>query len=438
MAFVPVYILILAFTITVDYFAAIWMESSQGKKRRYLLIASIVVNIGTLALFKYFNFFNENLTTILDQSGLHNPVPYLNLLLPIGLSFHTLQSLSYTIEVYRGNQKAERHFGILALYVMFFPQLVAGPIERPQNLIHQFRKKHPFNYEMVVCGLRQMLWGFFMKLVVADRLAIYVDAVYNNPRHHTGGSLGLATIFFSFQIYCDFAGYSNIAIGAARVLGIDLMTNFNIPFSAKSITEFWRRWHISLSSWFRDYLYVPLGGNREGITRFYLNIFIVFLLSGIWHGAGWLFIVWGALHGFYLVFARITQQWRAQLSRFLGITNYPVIHGMLQMGTVFLLVGFSWIFFRATNLEDAFLIAGKVLKSPFSKVFIPSLPIFIYSIIALAVLIFHEVISYRKKTELFWFAQPNRVLRWGAYISIVMLILTMGVFDGSQFIYFQF
>ena len=200
--------------------------------------------------------------------------------------------MSYTIEVYRGNHKAERHFGIYALYVMFYPQLVAGPIERPQNLMHQFYEKHYFEYHRVVEGLKLMLWGLFMKLVIADRLAIYVNAAYNNPEQHTGQTLALATVFFAFQIYCDFAGYSSIAIGAAKVMGFNLMTNFNRPYFARSISEFWKRWHISLSSWFRDYLYISLGGNRVKVPRMYFNLFFVFLISGLWHGADWTFIIW--------------------------------------------------------------------------------------------------------------------------------------------------
>ena len=229
MAFVPVYILILGFTIVVDYFAGIYLENSSGKQRKIYLIASLIANIGVLAFFKYYNFLNDNLSVLLNGLGYQNSIPRLSILLPIGLSFHTFQAMSYTIEVYRGRQPAERNFGIYALYVMFYPQLVAGPIERPQNLLHQFYEKHPFDYERIVSGLRQMLWGLFKKIVIADRLAIYVNTVYNNAEHHNGNTLVVATIFFAFQIYCDFSGYSDIAIGAARVMGFKLMTNFNRP-----------------------------------------------------------------------------------------------------------------------------------------------------------------------------------------------------------------
>src|ERR1043165_6740014 len=297
--FVPIYILILAFTIVVDYWAGRLIEDHRHQ-RRPLLLASLIVNIGFLAFFKYYNFLNENLTHLLGLAGRNNPIPALRILLPIGLSFHTFQAMSYTIEVYRGNQKAERHFGIYALYVMFYPQLVAGPIERPQNMLHQFHRKVGFNYDRVVAGLRLTLWGLFKKIVIADRLSIYVDAVYNNATHHSGITCIVATIFFAFQIYCDFSGYSGIALGAAKVLGIDLMENFRRPYLATSIKDFWSRWHISLSTWFRDYLYIPLGGSRVKMPRHILNLLIVFMVSGLWHGANWTFLIWGALHGLYL------------------------------------------------------------------------------------------------------------------------------------------
>jgi D-alanyl-lipoteichoic acid acyltransferase DltB (MBOAT superfamily) len=261
MYFLPVYILILGFTIVVDYFAGIYIAQSEGRRRKMFLTASLIANIGVLAFFKYYNFLNFNISQLLGSFGYKDPIPHLDILLPVGLSFHTFQAMSYTIEVYRGHQKPEKHFGIYALYVMFYPQLVAGPIERPQHMLHQFHEKKQFNYDRVVQGLRIMLWGFFKKIVVADRLAIYVDAVYNNAHFHSGISMWMATWFFGFQIYCDFSGYSDIAIGAAKVMGYDLMTNFKRPlFNSKSVQEFWQRWHISLMTWFRDYLYGSVDG----------------------------------------------------------------------------------------------------------------------------------------------------------------------------------
>ena len=300
-SFIPAYILILALTILVDYYAVIQIDKSQGRRRKLFLIFSIVITCVILFIFKYFNFFNSNISSLAAFLHWNYPIKYLNIILPIGLSFHTFQSLSYVIEVYRGNQKPEKHFGIYALYVMFYPQLVAGPIERPQNLLHQFWEKHSFDYENARTGLMMMLWGLFKKVVIADRLSVYVNAVYDHPHQFTGLPVILATIFFAFQIYCDFSGYSDIAIGAARVMGFRLMTNFSYPYSSQSIGEFWKRWHISLSTWFKDYVYISLGGNRVSIRRLYFNLLITFLISGLWHGANWTFVIWGGLNGLYLI-----------------------------------------------------------------------------------------------------------------------------------------
>ena len=264
MAFIPYYIIILFVVILIDYSAGIKIEKCIGRARRSWLIASLMANIGLLAMFKYYNFFNSNIEQIATLLNWNYGIPYLRLILPIGLSFHTFQSMSYTIEVYKGNYKAEKNLAIYALYVLFYPQLVAGPIERPQNLLPQFRENHRFDYQNVRTGLMMMLWGLFKKIVIADRLSIYVNQVYSNPDKYHGWAVLVAIFFFAFQIYCDFSGYSDIAIGAARVMGIRLMTNFDYPYSAKSISEFWHRWHISLSTWFRDYFYISLGGNRVG------------------------------------------------------------------------------------------------------------------------------------------------------------------------------
>ncbi|HPH53740.1 MAG TPA: MBOAT family O-acyltransferase, partial [Bacteroidales bacterium] len=319
----------------IDYFAGILIENSEGKRRKLFLILSLIANIGVLAVFKYHNFLNENLTFLMHGFGLSNPIPYLSIILPIGLSFYTFQAMSYTIEVYRGNQKAERHFGIFSLYIMFYPLLLAGPIERPYNLLPQLRIKQDFEYTRVVEGLRLMLWGLFKKLVIADRLAIYVNAVYNNYEAHNGTTLILASIFFTFQIYCDFSGYSDMAIGAAKVMGIKLMNNFNRPYFSRSMSEFWKRWHISLSSWFRDYVYITLGGNRVSIPRWYLNLFIVFLISGLWHGANWTYVIWGALNGFYLIFAIISQGFRNKAKRLVGLDKLPWLNNLLEVMITF-------------------------------------------------------------------------------------------------------
>jgi len=437
MAFIPIYILILGFTIVVDYFAGIYIENAKGKRRKLLLITSLVANIGVLAVFKYWNFIVDNLSYLLKGFALDNPLPHLSILLPIGLSFHTFQAMSYTIEVYRGHQKAERNFGIYSLYVMFYPQLVAGPIERPQNLLHQFRERFDFDYDRVVSGLRLMLWGFVKKIVIADRLALYVDAVYNNPDQHGGLTLILATVFFAFQIYCDFSGYSDIAIGAARVMGFKLMTNFNRPYFSKSISEFWKRWHISLSTWFRDYLYISLGGNKVSIPRWYFNLFFVFLVSGLWHGASWTFIIWGALNGFYLVFALWTQGLRNKLNKITGLARLPQVHQAMQIAVTFFLTCFAWIFFRANNVDEAFTIISKMATLS-GSLWYESPSMMIYSFAAIFLLLAMESKQEYYKGSFTLMHNKNWLVRNLTYAFLIILILLVGVFDGGQFIYFQF
>lgn len=435
MYFIPVYILILAGTIVIDYFSGILIEKSKGKERKYYLIVSLISNILVLAIFKYYNFILDNLVVVLESIGLHNHLSYLSILLPVGLSFHTFQAMSYTIEVYRGNQKAEKHFGIYALYVMFFPQLVAGPIERPQNVIHQFHNKINFSFSNLIEGSKLILWGFFIKVVVADRLSVYVNAVYNNVGNHSGLTLLLATFFFSFQIYCDFAGYSYIAIGSAKVLGFDLMTNFRRPYFAKTISEFWSRWHISLSTWFRDYLYLPLGGNRVKKNRWYFNLFIVFLISGIWHGANWTFVIWGALNGFYLIFAIITQKYRDSLNSFFGLNKNRFVFNCIQIITTFLLTSFAWIFFRANNVNDAFEIINKISNGVLSNLFI-RYEVFFAVLIGLTILFLKEIREEYFLNKIKFF--NNSIVRILIYTTLIVLILLLGVFDSGQFIYFQF
>jgi len=437
MAFVPIYILILGFTIVIDYFAGKYIENAEGKKRKLFLIFSLVANIGVLAIFKYYNFLNHNFSFLMYGFGLTNPIPYLSILLPIGLSFHTFQAMSYTIEVYRGRQKAERHFGIYSLYVMFYPQLVAGPIERPQNLLHQFREKYDFEYDRVVEGLKLMLWGLFKKLVIADRLAIYVNTVYNNSEQHNGKAFILATIFFAFQIYCDFSGYSDIAIGAAKVMGFKLMTNFNRPYLARNISEFWKRWHISLSTWFKDYLYISLGGNRVSIPRWYFNLLLVFIISGLWHGANWTYIIWGALNGFYLIFAIISQGFRNKINRLTGIEKLPHLNYLLQVLVTFMLSCFAWIFFRANNVTDALSIIKKI--STFGgSIFVENPSMMIYSFFGIFLLLFVELKKEFYTGDFSFFSNSSWLVRNLSYAMLIILILLVGVFDGGQFIYFQF
>jgi alginate O-acetyltransferase complex protein AlgI len=424
MAFKPVYIAILGFTIVVDYFAGILIEQTKGNRKKVFLIASLIANIGVLGTFKYWNFINQNITDLLGLSGAENPLPFLDILLPVGLSFHTFQAMSYTIEVYRGHQKAERHFGIYSLYVMFYPQLVAGPIERPQNLLHQFREEHSWDVERFRKGFSQMLWGFFKKVVIADRLSIFVNEVYGDWTHMSGANLWIAVVFFSFQIYCDFSGYSDIAIGSARIMGFDLMTNFNKPYFARSVEEFWKRWHISLSTWFRDYLYIPLGGNRHGVLRRYINLTIIFLVSGIWHGAGWNFVLWGALHAAFVVIELVYR------SRF----GKAMIPDFLKMVLTFFVVSIAWIFFRTPTTEQSFgiieMLFGGADFGVISSQVINNAEI-VLSVLLILVLLVIEKLDLRLKFNTTWsFAAMSS--------AVIFIIYLLGVFNQEQFIYFQF
>jgi len=446
MAFVPIYILILGFTIVVDYFAGLAIEKREGKSRKLLLLISLAANIGILFVFKYYNFINENLTFITGSIGFSNPFPFLDILLPIGLSFHTFQAMSYTIEVYHRRQKAEHHFGIYALYVMFYPQLVAGPIERPQNILHQLRERHSFDYTRVKEGLFLMCWGMFKKVVIADRLAMFVNPVYDSPGDYSSSALITASVFFAIQIYCDFSGYSDIALGSARVMGFKLMQNFNAPYTSKSISEFWSRWHISLSSWFRDYVYIPLGGNRVVRWRRYYNLFIVFLLSGVWHGANWTFALWGLLHAAFIIIGLISRKQQEAISEFLKTKGLSAVNSFGAIAITFTLVTFAWIFFRANNINDAFYIArasvsglphfsftslyGDVTRAGLSSWG------FIFSAFLVVFLLTIQTIESGSITE--WISKKSTAYRWTIYYLIILAMVCFGIYQRSQFIYFQF
>ncbi len=455
MVAIPAYIFILLFTITFDYFSAIFIEQSVGRRRRFFLLASLSVNLGVLCVFKYSGFFVKNLVWLNHALGGCWNIQPIEILLPIGLSFHTFQSMSYTIEVYRGNQKAERNFGIVALYVMFYPQLVAGPIERGNHLLPQFREKHEFDYGRITSGLRLMAWGFFKKLVIADKMALIVDPTYRHPERAASDALFLATFCFAFQIYCDFSGYTDIAIGAARVMGFRLMTNFKTPYLATSISDFWHRWHISLSSWFRDYVYVPLGGNRGGKWRHYWNFLATFLLSGLWHGASWTFVVWGALHGFYLIGGSILKPVRSRLIGFLELEKFPFFLSFFRVLTTFSLVLVGWVFFRANTVSDAFFIVSQLpagfvklarglLELQFVESFFtvgpPRISQLLVSVgyVAIVVLLAVEIAWWKYGRVGQWFIQRPWWIRWFAYYALILVILTFGEFRQSPFIYFQF
>ncbi|HXV27550.1 MAG TPA: MBOAT family O-acyltransferase [bacterium] len=454
MAFIPLYILILAVTIVVDYFAGRIIERTIGPKRKLFLVISLVSNVGFLAFFKYYNFLNENLRFMAYWLHWDYPVPDLTILLPIGLSFHTFQAMSYTIEVFRGRQKAERHFGIFALYVMFYPQLVAGPIERPQNLIHQFyEEKHP-EFQRMVDGLKLMLWGLFKKVVIADRLAMIVNQVYNDPTGYSGIPLWIATYCFAFQIYCDFSGYSDIAIGAAKVMGFRLMENFRQPYGAGSIPEFWKRWHISLSTWFKDYLYIPLGGNRVSIPRWFFNLSVVFLVSGLWHGASWTFVLWGALNGIYMIASIAFHDVRKGFTKYVALDRFPNLHKTLKILFTFHLICFAWIFFRANSFSDAGYIVSHLFAglgyslSHLRQLGWHETVLLGYNIgvgkvdfiVTLALIFFMEWIHWLQRRAGgmdFWRGNPLW-FRWATYYAMIVFIVLFGVDHANQFIYFQF
>ncbi|MDY6935890.1 MAG: MBOAT family O-acyltransferase [Spirochaetota bacterium] len=467
MAFTPYYIFLIMAAIIVDYIIGILIETcrEQGKSNTKLLLGiGFFFPLLILFVFKYYNFFNQSIIDIAKFLNLNYSPNILNLILPVGISFYTFQTLGYVIDVYRGNQKAERHLGIFSVYVMFFPQLVAGPIERSRNLLQQFYEKHSFDYKRVTDGLKLMAWGFFKKMVIADRIAVVVNEVYNNPGNYTGIHFIIATIFFTYQVYCDFSGYSDIAIGAAQVMGFRLMENFQRPYFAKSIQEYWRRWHISLTSWFRDYVYIPLGGNRVVRWRWYFNVYVVFLITGLWHGANWTFIIWGALHGLYSLFSIMTRNIRARATRFISIDRVPMIKKIWQVGATFSLVNFGFILFRSNSISDAYYIITHLFSGidklfyaimsfdyqmikklvivtdtnalgikP-SKLFLPEMFIAI-----LAIIIMESVhLIQRKGSVRYLLSQKSAFLRWSIYYLLLLSIIFFGINTQNPFIYFQF
>jgi len=444
----PKFIVFILLSTLITYYAGIRMgkKGSKSERKKFLLLG-LVFNAGLLFVLKYYNFFGESLTSLFTHLQMEYKIPALRLLLPIGISFYTFKSLSYCIDVYRGDQPAEKHPGHFALYVAFFPQLLAGPIERAARFLPQVREKFDFDYSRATKGLRLILWGLFQKMVIADNLAPLVDAVYNNPTHYQGVSLVLATLFFAFQIYCDFSGYSDIAIGAAQVLGYQTMQNFNRPYFSGSVPEFWRRWHISLSSWFRDYLYIPMGGNQVSIPRWYFNLFIVMLICGFWHGANWTFLIWGGLHGFYLVSSVFTQKMRSKFNRAIGLDRIPRLHRSLGVLVTFSLVCFAWIFFRANGVADAFYVISHLtagwesflqvrgwLETPFLGPLRFELMVAVFST---ALLILVQSIE-RRGSIVDKLSERPVWLRWSIYYGTVLSILLFGNFGFKQFIYFQF
>lgn len=429
MWFIPVYVLILFLTIGIDYIAAIKIEDSSDQKHRKMhLVLGIVNTCVVLFVFKYHNFFIDNFNYL----GF-NTIDHWNIILPIGLSFHVFQSLSYVIEVYRGNTKAERSLLVYANFVMMFPQLVAGPIERANNLIPQLRNtSNPLTYDNFYIGFNRIIWGLFKKVVVADLLSTYVDATYNNYESQPGIMLLVGTICFSIQIYCDFSGYSDMAIGVARMLGFKFRENFLLPYFSKDITEFWRRWHISLSSWLRDYLYISFGGNRHGKFNTYKNLFLTFLLGGLWHGASWNFVIWGGLNGLYL---SIEKAFNLPKIKPVGL-----IHKILRMAYVFILISFSWIFFRSITFHQAITIIKKIATDlrPADFQFLDT-NIFTSMVIGTVILIGLEYLIFRNYTFDSIMKSKNGIVKLLMLSSFLLAcIIFLGNSNGSQFIYFQF
>ncbi|MCB0211335.1 MAG: MBOAT family protein [Anaerolineae bacterium] len=440
------YIVLILISTLISYFTAIQIAKSEAPtKRTTLLIISLIVNLGILFAFKYFNFFNDSLREAFTPFNIAYNVPMFQVLLPVGISFYTFQTVGYVIDVYRGQVEAEHHLGRFALFVSFFPQLVAGPIERAANLLPQFRQNFDFDEERVGSGLRLILWGMFKKVVIADRLGLYVSAVYGTPTEWAGWPVLMATFFFAFQIYCDFSGYSDIAIGAARIMGFDLMENFRRPYFARSPLEFWRRWHISLSTWFKDYVYIPLGGNRVSVPRWYLNFLIVFLVSGLWHGAAWTFVLWGGLHGLFVIADAATKNLRAGLVQRIGLDQQSPVLAVVSTLFTFILVCLAWVFFRANSVNEAFLLLGTMfplsnfadINAPWAAVAGNPAQEMVLSLALIVLLVGVHWVQERQWQVPIFFQQPIW-LRWAAYLILAIANMNLGVTQEVPFIYFQF
>jgi D-alanyl-lipoteichoic acid acyltransferase DltB (MBOAT superfamily) len=419
----------------VDFYIDKSLKGEENLKRRKLLLClSLAVNLGFLGFFKYFDFFVDNFKTAFSFFGVELNGASLNIILPVGISFYTFQTLSYTIDVYKKKLEPTDKLIDFAAYVSFFPQLVAGPIERAINLLPQFATKRVFNYKMAVDGMRQILWGLFKKVVIADNCATFVNLIFESPGDHSGITLLLGGVLFAFQIYGDFSGYSDIAIGTSRLFGFNLMKNFAFPYFSRDIAEFWRRWHISLSTWFRDYLYIPLGGSRGSNWKKIRNVFIIFIVSGFWHGANWTFIFWGFLNALYFLPLLLLKRNRKNLGGISEKNIFPSISEFIQISTTFLLTVFAWIFFRANSISDAFLYYKKMFSDFFA---LPSeLPSISISILLLIFIII-EWMQRDKEHGLELSERMPSVLKWTFYI---LLIIAIDLFGGSQqqFIYFQF
>ncbi len=420
----------------VDYFVGIALSNEKEKsKRKLLLFTSLIVNLGFLGFFKYFNFFADNFAQAFTLFGMQFDPVRLNIVLPVGISFYTFQTLSYSIDVYRGQMPAKKDPLAFFAFVSFFPQLVAGPIERAANLLPQFLKERKFDYKSAVDGMRQILWGLFKKIVIADNCAVYVDQIFGNNTDFSGSTLMLGAVFFAFQIYGDFSGYSDIAIGTAKLFGFNLMRNFAFPYFSRDIAEFWRRWHISLSTWFRDYLYIPLGGSRCGTGMKVRNTFIIFIVSGFWHGANWTFIVWGALNAIYFMPLLLAKKNRIHTGNAAEGRILPNLKEVLQISFTFFITNIAWVFFRAESVSHALEYLGGIFSPDFFTIpeFLP-LELFIF----IGIMLVSEWLQRNRQHPLEFNGMKIPVyLRYAVYYGITLIIF---LFGGSQqqFIYFQF
>ncbi len=445
MAWKAEYAILIFISTFVDYFCGLQMgkvpDEERSKRKKYLYL-SLLVNLGMLFTFKYFNFFADSISSLLGQFQIEFNSPVFKLLLPVGISFYTFQTLSYTIDIYYGKLKPTKHFGKFALFVSFFPQLVAGPIERAKDLLPQFDQHFEFNYSRVKSGLLLMTWGFFKKLVIADRASIFSHMIFENPEEYFGLSVILGSVLFTFQVFCDFSGYSDIAIGAALVMGFKLMDNFRRPFFSRSMKEFWTRWHISLSLWLRDYIYIPLGGSKHGPRRQLINLVILFGLCGLWHGASWTFVFWGLTIGTYVVLEAVTTKQRLHYFKNSFWVNYPKLLAICQIIITFSFACFTAYFFRGNSLSDVLLMFKNVFaitpnQLPFlsESYYLKNFLLLIFFIgLMESIHLFQEFKgSVREKL-----AQQHFLIRWAIYAGLIFTILNFGILTQKEFIYFQF
>lgn len=432
---------LILFSTLVDYSVGIGLSNeNKQSKRKILLWISILVNLGFLGFFKYYNFFLENFTAAFTLFGNTLDADRLNIILPVGISFYTFQTLSYSIDVYKRQLEPTKDFVAFAAFVSFFPQLVAGPIERATNLLPQFYRNRTFRYREAVDGMRQMLWGFFKKIVIADNCAEFANQIFNNSGNYNGSTLVLGVLFFAFQIYGDFSGYSDIAIGTSRLFGFNLMRNFAFPYFSRDIAEFWRRWHISLSTWFRDYLYIPLGGSRGGLWMKIRNTFIIFVVSGFWHGANWTFIVWGALNAIYFLPLLLAKRNRTNLETVAQGKIFPTLREITAMLITFILTLVAWVFFRAENIGHAISYLSGIFSSGLFA--IPDFPGLGKAFISILLIVLFMIIEWFGREDQYAiekiFTGKSVLLRYGFYYAVVFIILYYGNFNENQFIYFQF